>query len=168
LKVESVLGEGSRFYFSLPLVLLSETEAARHRDDEVAAPLFDAKLAPGEELTALVVDDSTANRRILASLLESAGVRVITAAGGFEAIRLTRAHRPEVVFMDLRMSDLDGVEATRRLRADPTTARIPIIAVTAYGKSYYRQAIEAGCDDLINKPLDFDNLEPIFNQYLAP
>ena len=168
LRVESVLGEGSRFYFSLPLVPLSETEAARHRDDEMAAPLFDARLASGEELTALVVDDSTANRRILASLLESAGVRVITAAGGFEAIRLTRAHRPEVVFMDLRMSDLDGVEATRRLRADPTTARIPIIAVTASAFGHTREtARDAGCVDFLSKPVRAESLFAVLQTHLG-
>ena len=63
------------------------------------------------------------NRRILARLLESAGVRVITAAGGAEALRLTREHRPDVIFMDIRMCDIDGLEATRRLKADPLTAR---------------------------------------------
>ena len=75
------------------------------------------KLDDGKEVWEKIVDDSTANRRILASLLESAGVRVITAAGGLEAIQLTRTHRPEVVFMDLKMADLDGLEATRRLDA---------------------------------------------------
>jgi PAS domain S-box-containing protein len=169
LKVESVLGEGSRFYFSLPLVPLSETEAARHRDDELAAPpLFDARLASGEELTALVVDDSTANRRILASLLESAGVRVITAAGGFEAIRLTRAHRPAVVFMDLRMSDLDGVEATRRLRADPATATIPVIAVTASAFGHTREtARDAGCVDFLSKPVRAESLFAVLQTHLG-
>ena len=169
LRVESVLGEGSRFYFSLPFTPLSEAEAARYRDDELAAaPLFDARLASGEELTALVVDDSTANRRILASLLESAGVRVITAAGGFEAIRLTRAHRPEVVFMDLRMSDLDGVEATRRLRADPTTAGIPIIAVTASAFGHTREtARDAGCVDFLSKPVRAESLFAVLQTHLG-
>ena len=82
-------------------------------------------------LTALVVDDSTANRRILASLLESAGAQVVTAAGGLEAIELARTHRPEIIFMDLKMPGLNGLEATRRLAQDPATAAIPVIAVTA-------------------------------------
>ena len=85
LRVESTPGVGSRFYFTLPLVVGTgpETSAAG-----VRAPLVpvDAKLAPGDELMAMVVDDSTANRRILGGLLESAGVRVITAGGGLEAL----------------------------------------------------------------------------------
>jgi CheY-like chemotaxis protein len=105
-------------------------------------------------VTALVVDDSTANRRILASLLESAGVRVITAAGGIEAIELTRAHRPALVFMDLKMDDLDGLEATRRLARDPATANIPVIAVTASALGDIRQTVrDAGCVDYLSKPV---------------
>ena len=83
LRVESVPGQGSRFFFALPLVPGRVAESAQ-TDLELAAPPLDARLAPGEEITALVADDSTVNRRILASLLESAGVRVITAAGGIE------------------------------------------------------------------------------------
>jgi len=100
------------------------------------------------------VDDSTVSRRILASLLEGAGVRVIQAAGGVEAVSLAREHRPDVVFMDLRMSDLDGFEATRRLARDPATARIPVIAVTASAFGDTRQAArEAGCVDYLPKPV---------------
>ena len=117
-------------------------------------PPLDARLAPGEQVTALVVDDSTANRHILAGLLESAGVRVITAAGGLEGISLAQAHRPDVVFMDLKMNDLDGLEATRRLADDPATADIPVIAVTASAFGDVRQtARAAGCVDYLSKPI---------------
>jgi PAS domain S-box-containing protein len=154
LKVESVVGGGSRFWFTLPLV--RGRQAARAADEEpgTAVPSLYARLAPGSRLTAMVVDDSTANRRILASLLESAGVQVITAAGGLEAIELARAHRPQVVFMDLKMSDLDGLEATRRLAQDPLTAAIPVIAVTASAIGDIRQtARDAGCIDYLSKPV---------------
>jgi PAS domain S-box-containing protein len=154
LKVASVLGEGSRFSFSLPLVEGRHAVRPARQELEAAVPALDARLAPGEALTALVVDDSTANRHILASLLESAGVRVITAAGGLEAIDLTRAHRPDVVFMDLKMSDLDGLEATRRLGRDPATAAIPVIAVTASAFGDVRQTSrDAGCVDYLSKPI---------------
>jgi PAS domain S-box-containing protein len=151
LKVESVLGEGSRFWFTLPLV--QGREPARGQPDQELPPI-DARLAPGERLTALVVDDSTANRRILARLLESAGVRVITAAGGLEAIQLARTHQPQVVFMDLKMDDLHGLETTRRLARDPVTAAIPVIAVTASAFGHTREtAREAGCVDYLSKPV---------------
>ena len=153
LSVESTVGQGSRFSFRLPLVEAAIADLARHESDPSLPPL-DARLAPGEALTALVVDDSAANRRILASLLESAGVDVITAAGGLEALALADLHRPNVVFMDLKMNDLDGLEATRRLSRNPVTASIPVIAVTASALGNIRQAVrDAGCVDYLSKPI---------------
>jgi CheY-like chemotaxis protein len=132
------------------------------------APPLDARLAPGEHLTALVVDDSTANRRILAGLLESAGASVITAAGGLEAIELARLHRPQVIFMDLKMDDLDGLEATRRLGADPATAAIPVIAVTASAFGDVRQtALAAGCVDYLAKPVRVQLLFAMLQTHLG-
>jgi PAS domain S-box-containing protein len=160
LKVESVRGRGSRFFFALPLVPAPPTSALSSSGDEASAtPRFDARLAEGQAVTALVVDDSTVNRRILAALLESAGVRVIPACGGFEAVALARKHRPDVVFMDLKMADLDGLEATRRLAADPDTAAIPVIAVTASAfENTPKAAREAGCVDYLPKPVRAESL----------
>jgi PAS domain S-box-containing protein len=152
LHVESTSGLGSRFFFSLPLL-----PAADEHDEDgqtVGEPALDARLAPGQHLTALVVDDSTVSRRILASLLESAGLKVITGTGGLEAIALATRHRPDVIFMDVKMADLDGFTATRRLAADDTTARIPVIAVTASALGDTRQlAKDAGCVAYVPKPV---------------
>ncbi|MGH9370729.1 MAG: ATP-binding protein, partial [Vicinamibacterales bacterium] len=168
LKVESAPGQGSRFFFALPLIPGGETSSSRHPDVDEAAPPFDARLAPGVELTALVVDDSTVNRRILASLLESAGVRVVSAAGGIEAIQLAREHRPDVIFMDLKMGDLDGLEATRRLGSDPATARIPVIAVTASAFGDTREAARAaGCVDYLPKPVRAETLFAAVQSHLS-
>ncbi len=168
LKVESVLGEGSRFWFSLPLVQGREKVRSTSGDHEPALPPLDARLAPGERVTALVVDDSTANRRILAGLLESAGVSVITAAGGIEAIESARAHHPDVIFMDLKMNDLDGFEATRRLARDPETASIPVIAVTASALGDSRKtAREAGCVDYLSKPIRVQQLFATLHTHLG-
>ena len=166
LKVTSVVGEGSRFHFALPLVAADESAMAR--GIEMAEPPLDARLAPGIELTALVVDDSTVNRRILASLLESAGVHVTTAAGGLEAIELARTHRPDVIFMDLKMSDLDGLEATRRLQQDVATAGIPVIAVTASAfRDARKAALDAGCVDYIPKPVRAEALFAALQTHLG-
>jgi PAS domain S-box-containing protein len=166
LKVESVPGQGSRFFFALPLVPGGEP-SARLPDVDVAPPL-DARLVAGVEVTALVADDSTVNRRILAALLESAGVRVIAAAGGLEAVQLTRQHRPDVVFMDLKMADLDGLEATRRLQADPATAHVPVIAVTASAFGDTRAAaMEAGCVDYLPKPVRAESLFAALQTHLG-
>jgi PAS domain S-box-containing protein len=159
LRVESTPGEGSRFYFELPLVEAEEPVAQVVADADGESLSSDARLAPGEHLTALVADDSSVNRRILASLLESAGVRVIAAAGGLEAVELGRTHRPDVVLMDLRMDDLNGFEATRRLGTDEATAAIPVIAVSASAWGEVRQAArDAGCVDFLSKPVKADVL----------
>jgi CheY-like chemotaxis protein len=149
LKVDSVLGEGSRFSFSLPLQIAAATGEAGANPS-----MIDARLAPGQNVCALVVDDSTVSRRMLASLLEAAGFRVITATGGLEGIDFARRHRPDVVFMDVKMADLDGFSATRRLAEDPDTTAIPVIAVTASAFGDTRQAAaDAGCVAHLPKPV---------------
>ncbi len=168
LAVESVLGQGSRFWFTLPLVVASGEASPGRRDPDVALPPLDARLAPGEHVTALVVDDSTANRHILAGLLESAGVQVIAAGGGLEAISLAQARHPDVVFMDLKMNDLDGLEATRRLAQDPATSAIPVIAVTASAFGDVRQtARAAGCVDYLSKPIRVSLLFNMLQKHLG-
>ncbi len=165
LKVESTPGRGSRFYFELPLVQADEPSAivAESSGETLSS---DARLASGAHLTVLVADDSSVNRRILASLLESAGVRVITAAGGIEAVDLARAHRPDAVLMDLRMSDLSGFEATRRIAADAATASIPVLAVSASAWAEVRQqARDAGCLDFLPKPVKADVLFAKLQRY---
>jgi PAS domain S-box-containing protein len=152
LHVESTTGLGSRFYFSLPLV--PATDEHDLDGQTVGEPAFDARLAAGQQLTALVVDDSTVSRRILASLLESAGLKVITATGGIEGVALATRHRPDVIFMDVKMADLDGFTATRRLAADGATAHIPVIAVTASALGDTRKlAADAGCVAYVAKPV---------------
>jgi two-component system cell cycle response regulator DivK len=118
-------------------------------------------------VTALVVDDSTVSRRILASLLESAGLKVITATGGIEGIDLARRHRPDVIFMDVKMADLDGFSATRRLAADQATAGIPVIAVTASAFGDTRLAAkEAGCAAYLAKPVRAEALFAALQEHL--
>jgi PAS domain S-box-containing protein len=157
LSVRSKLGRGSSFYFTLPLIAVEGAlPDGESKEDE---PLLDARLAPGEELTALVADDSSVNRRILASLLESAGVRVISAGGGIEAVSLATEHKPDVVLMDLRMHDIDGLQVTRQILSDPATASTPIIMVTASAFGDSRQAaFDAGCVDFIAKPIRAEQL----------
>jgi len=167
LRVDSALGEGSRFWFVLPLVEAGQGARSDHESDD-PLPGLDARLAPGQSITAMVVDDSTANRHILASLLESAGVRVITAAGGREAVERARVDRPQIIFMDLKMEGLDGFEATRRIARDPITAAIPVVAVTAsaLGNSSQR-AREAGCVDYLSKPVRVELLFAMLQHHLG-
>ncbi len=100
-------------------------------------------------------------------LLQRFGFEVYEAADGQEAVDQAKQIIPDLILMDISLPNMDGLQATQIIRKFDGFASIPIIAVTAYGESFYRQAIEAGCDDLINKPLDFDKLEPYLNQYLG-
>lgn len=154
LGVRSTYLEGSTFFFDIPLMA---AEAATLPEDE--APPLGSRLAPGSHLTALVADDSSVNRRILASLLESAGVQVITAGGGIEAVELAIRYRPNVILMDLRMDDLDGLSATRRILSEPETASIPVIMVTASAfRDARHESLEAGCVDFVIKPIRAQHL----------
>ncbi len=115
----------------------------------------------------LIVEDYADTRTMMKFLLQRFGYDVIEAADGQEAVDRVKENQPDLILMDLSLPVMDGLTATQIIRKVDGYGKIPIIAVTAYGNSYYRRAIEAGCDDLINKPLDFDKLEPILEQYLA-
>ena len=114
----------------------------------------------------LIVDDYADTRSFMKFLIESYGFLVLEASDGQEAIDTVKLNSPDLVLMDIEMPVMSGLTATKIIRKFDGMAKLPIIALTAYGESYYRQAIEAGCDDLINKPLDFEMLEPLLNQYL--
>ena len=115
----------------------------------------------------LIAEDYADTRSFMKFLIESYGYQALEAADGQEAVEAVRQEHPDLVLMDLAMPVMDGLAATRVIRGFDGMARLPIIAVTAHGQSFYRQALEAGCDDLINKPLDFAALEPVLNQYLG-
>ena len=157
LRVESTPGEGSRFYFLLPLIALPDDPAECRRRRATDACMRGWRRDNRSPRWSSTI--ARVSRRILASLLESAGVHVITAAGGIEGIELASLHRPDVIFMDVKMPDLDGFSATRRLVGSPTTAGIPVIAVTAsaFGDTR-RQAQEAGCIDYLPKPVSAEAL----------
>ena len=117
--------------------------------------------------TVLIVEDYADIRTMMKFLLQRFGYDVIEAADGNEAVESVKQNHPDLILMDLSLPNMDGLTATQIIRKCDGYGKVPIIAVTAYGNSYYRRAIEAGCDDLINKPLDFNNLEPILEQYLS-
>lgn len=115
----------------------------------------------------LIAEDYADTRSFMKYLIESYGYQALEAVDGQDAVETVRHEHPDLVLMDLAMPIMDGLAATRVIRGLEGMARMPIIAVTAHGDSFYKQALEAGCDDLINKPLDFSALEPVLNQYLS-
>ena len=104
-------------------------------------------------LVVLVVDDDARNRKLARDVLRLAGFDTLEAASGEDAIALTGEQLPDLVLMDIRLPDLDGSEALRRLKADPATAHIPVVALTAVTGA--REAfLEAGFAGTIEKPID--------------
>src|SRR5215475_11886731 len=103
----------------------------------------------------LVVDDYLDGREMVAEYLAFRGFTVCEASDGIEALELARRIQPEIVLMDLRMPGMDGWEATRRLKRDPKTCHIPVVALTAHAlTTEINTAREAGCDAVIAKPCD--------------
>jgi len=107
----------------------------------------------------LLVEDNEMNRDMLSRRLQRRGHEVLIAGDGAEALRVAGEERPELVLMDLSLPVMDGWEATGRMKADPQTASIPIIALTAHAMGADRErALAAGCDDFDTKPIDMERL----------
>lgn len=103
----------------------------------------------------LIVDDVSANRFVLARILSDAFYEPIEAASGAEALDLARTANPDLVLLDIEMPDLGGIATCQRLKADPRTAAIPVVMVTAYNDSARKmQALRAGAEDVIGKPIN--------------
>ena len=101
----------------------------------------------------LVVEDTEDNRTILRDLFESVGYTVIEATTGEDGVAKARSERPDIVLMDIQLPVIDGYEATRRIKADPALAHIPVIAVTSYALSGDEEKTRAaGCNCYIAKP----------------
>jgi len=116
----------------------------------------------------LVVDDVAHGREIFAEYLEFRGFRVATAADGLEALDKAFELLPDVILMDLSLPQLDGWEATKRLKADERTGSIPIIALTAHAlASAHEKAMAAGCDAVVTKPCIPRDLEAEVRRQLA-
>ena len=116
----------------------------------------------------LVAEDVADNLLLIQSILESCGYRVSIAHNGAEAIELVSKQLPDLVLMDLSLPVIDGWEATRVLKAQPSTKNIPIIALTAHAMQGDREkALLAGCDDYLSKPIDITEIEQVTANWLA-
>jgi CheY-like chemotaxis protein len=107
----------------------------------------------------LLVEDNEMNRDMLSRRLIRSGYEVVLAVDGEQGVALAASGRPDLVLMDMSLPVLDGWEATRRLKADPATREIPVIALTAHAMAGdEKKAREAGCDDFDTKPVEFTRL----------
>jgi len=107
----------------------------------------------------LLVEDNEMNRDMLSRRLERKGFDVVYAQDGSIAVDLASSEQPALILMDMSLPVMDGWEATRRIKADPETKNIPIIALTAHAMAGDREkAMDAGCEDYDTKPVDFPRL----------
>ncbi|MDP9170313.1 MAG: response regulator [Acidobacteriota bacterium] len=117
----------------------------------------------------LLVEDNEFNRDMLSRRLQRRGFEVLIAEDGVKGLEVTQRDRPDLILMDMDLPVLDGWEATRRLKADPATRAIPVIALTAHAlQSDCDRAYQSGCDDFATKPIDFSNLLDKITRALAP
>ena len=116
----------------------------------------------------LLVEDTEDNRFMMRRLLEMSGYDVIEAVNGEDAVRLASEAQPDIILMDLSLPVVDGLGATRRIRDLPELRHTPIIAVSAHDTAdFHSDALAAGCNAYITKPIDFGELEDMVNYLLA-
>ena len=107
----------------------------------------------------LLVEDNEMNRDMLSRRLAKRGHEVLIAADGQQGVEMAAAERPEIILLDMSLPVMDGWEAARRLKTDPATRDIPVIALTAHAMAGDRErCLEAGADDYDTKPVDFKRL----------
>lgn len=121
-----------------------------------------------EAVTVLLVEDTEDNRFMMRRLLEMNGYRVVEATNGEEAVKIAEAESPGLILMDLSLPVIDGLAATRLIRKLESCEKTPIIAVSAHDTSdFLNEALDAGCNSYITKPIDFNELEELIVQELG-
>lgn len=117
----------------------------------------------------LLIDDTEDARRLMRFVMQLADANVIEAADALNAVETAKREKPDLIIMDVHMPGLDGLSATRLLRADEATHEIPIVIVTASAMKHERdEATAAGCDGFITKPIDVTTFVRDISQFLRP
>ncbi len=165
--VESEVGKGSTFRFTLPFPV---AEGGPELEAPETGTSMGASSAP-ILARVLVAEDNAVNQLVARRFLERLGCTVDVATTGVEAVMMCAACRYELVLMDCQMPEMDGLEATRRIREQETGARlrVPILAITAHaGDDWRERCLAAGMDDFLSKPISFDGLVKTIEPWLAP
>ncbi|MYN18098.1 response regulator [Rugamonas sp. FT107W] len=148
LKVESTLGQGSRFWFDVAAPL-AEAPAPAGSDGHHATGYL------GPRKTIMVVDDVATNRALLRDLLGALDFRMLEADSGVAALRQMQANLPDMVLLDMVMPDMDGIETTRRLRADARTSHMPVVIISASSTPEEEErSLQVGANAFLGKPVD--------------
>ena len=118
--------------------------------------------------TILVVEDNETNMKLLLFILKSRGYDVLSATNADEALAALKTALPRLILMDLQLPGIDGLALTRKLKADPRTEPIPVIAVTAFAmKGDKEKALDAGCADYLTKPIHRLDLIRMLDEYMV-
>jgi len=116
----------------------------------------------------LIVEDEPKNITLLRDLLQVSGYSTIEATDGQKGVELAKAKKPDLILMDIQMPVMDGLEATRILKADATTSNIPVLALTSYAmKGDEERILQAGCDGYLAKPFNIRELLKTVAEYLS-
>ena len=116
----------------------------------------------------LIVEDEPKNLTLLRDLLQVSGYKTIEATDGKQGVELAKSKKPDLILMDVQMPVMDGLEATRILKADATTRNIPVLALTSFAmKGDEERILEAGCDGYLAKPYDIKELLKEVSKYLS-
>jgi len=153
LALESEPRKGSRFFFTIPLSPATKYVTSPSTEAQTA------RLKDGYSLKALVADDTKENRDVLAQILSDIGVEVRLAENGQEALEAVRAEIPDIVFMDIRMPTMNGLEAARHIWDEFGKDRLKIAAVSASVLEHEKKMfMDVGFDDFIAKPFRFERI----------
>ncbi|MGE3855032.1 MAG: response regulator [Planctomycetota bacterium] len=164
-RVESEVGVGSRFIVELPFGDDETTIAEWHKTSH---PGGGTSQVTTMKRRLLLVDDNAANRMALGDYLGAIGYNVDTAADGVEAIERVSAGAYHLVLMDVQMPRMDGLEATRRLKALPHTRNVPVVVVSAFAmKGDRERCLAAGADEYLAKPVQLADLRKILDRFLG-
>ncbi len=117
----------------------------------------------------LIVEDNSQLRETLVTILRHMGYEAVGAQDGYEGVEKSLTEHPDLVLMDLRLPGMDGIEATKRIKEDARTAKIPVVAYTAWPSHLWRnKALAAGAVEYLQKPVTFSLLKDIIDKCLSP
>ncbi len=159
--VESEPGKGSTFRFTFPNIAITELA-----ESDAIATSGEGDFNQFAPATILVADDVALNRALLTGYFEGTAHKVVLATNGLEALEQAEQHRPDVILMDMRMPELDGYQATKRLKASEELKHIPVIAVTASSFREEEARARKACDGFIRKPFNRTELIAELKRFL--
>jgi CheY-like chemotaxis protein len=115
----------------------------------------------------LVVEDHADIRKMMSIYLKMFKYEVIEATDGYDAVEKAIEHKPDAILMDLAMPVLDGIDSARAIRQSDDLAEVPIVCITAYSDFYKSRARDAGCNEVIQKPIDFRQLDSLLKEHMS-